>query len=98
MIEDTLEQIKGQQPTLPETPRRRAKRHAEMFQQACNSLDDALNIVRELQEEKQEVFDERSERWQESEKGQEAQEELSTLEQAELHIEEARGFLNELNN
>lgn len=92
----TPEQYPAAATTAPETPRQRAKRHAELLQQADNLLGEALSILQEVLEEKQETFDERSERWQESEKGAAAQEELGWLENASTHIEEAQGSLAEL--
>jgi hypothetical protein len=98
MSVDTSEQVDGQQPaaapTTPETPRQRSKRQAEWFQQACSLLDDASLFLQDLQEEKQEEFNERSERWRESEKGEAAEEQIRLLEEAIEYIGQAQFLLD----
>ncbi len=61
-----------------------------------DSLDAAVSDLRDLIELAQNAFDEKSERWQESEKGEEAQEEISMMENALCELESAHSSLEEL--
>ena len=73
-----------------------SKRHAAALDKVGDLLEEVLSIVRELEQDKQLVLDSRSEKWQAGEKGKEAMEELSFLEQLASSIEEAQEFLGNL--
>jgi hypothetical protein len=67
------------------------KRHAAALDKLSDLLEEALSIVQGLEQDKQLAFD--SKKWQASEKGKEAMEELSFLEQLASSIEKAQEFL-----
>ena len=73
-----------------------SKRHAAALDKVGDLLEEVLSIVRGLEQDKQLVLDSRSEKWQAGEKGKEAMEELSFLEQLASSIEEAQEFLGNL--
>jgi chromosome condensin MukBEF complex kleisin-like MukF subunit len=56
-------------------------------------LSEARCILEELRDDLQAAFDEKSERWQESERGEAAQEEIDNLENACASVEEIEGSL-----
>ena len=58
-------------------------------------FDDHLQVVTDIQEEAQEAFDNKSERWQESEKGQEAQELIDNLDAAKDALDQLARSLND---
>jgi hypothetical protein len=73
-----------------------SKRHAAALDKVGDLLEEVLSIVRGLEQDKQLVLDSRSAKWQAGEKGKEAMEELSFLEQLASSIEEAQEFLGNL--
>jgi hypothetical protein len=64
--------------------------------QVTDLLETALGIVANLQMEKETAFNEKSERWQEGEMGQEAMGELSFLQQTQSAIGQAQECVAEL--
>jgi hypothetical protein len=98
MSEDISEQVDGQQP--PPLLRLRKRRDSGPSGRPSGSnryvamLDDASLFLQDLQEEKQEEFNERSERWRESEKGEAAEEQIRLLEEAIEYIGQAQFLLD----
>lgn len=72
------------------------KRYAAALDKVGDLLEEALTIVQELQVDKQVTFDSRSDQWQTGEKGKEAMEELSLLEQLASALESAQEAQSEL--
>jgi hypothetical protein len=70
------------------------KRHVAALDKLGDLLEEALSIVQGLEQDEQLAFD--SKKWQAGEKGREAMEELSFLDQLASSIEKAQEFLGKL--
>lgn len=63
---------------------------------ALTSIIEAKAMLEEVSEIEQDIYDERSERWQESERGEEVAEALALLEDAICELEEVGDMIDEV--
>ena len=66
------------------------------LESAKGKLSDARSLIEEIQQDEQERFDSRSEKWQESDKGQEAQAALDALDDIVTMLEDIDDNLEDL--
>jgi uridine kinase len=68
------------------------------MQERLNQMEHCLNSFEELKSEMQETFDEKSEKWQESERGEIYQSQIDAIEAICDSLQEAIDNFNELEN
>lgn len=68
---------------------------SKKIEKICVKLDEIRESLEALAEEAQDVFDNRTERWQESEKGEEYSEMISALEDAASSVQDAYDYISD---